>query len=116
MAYSGSCHCGAVTFTVEGDVPTAALSCNCSHCRRKGLLLSFVPENQFTIDSGTEGLQTYLFHKQQIEHQFCTTCGCQAFATGSGPDGSRMAAINLRCVTFIDLDTLELQKMDGASF
>jgi hypothetical protein len=31
-----------------------------------------------------------------------------------GPDGTRMVAVNLRCVPDIDLDTLEIQKFDGA--
>ena len=43
MPYTGSCHCGAVTFTVAADAPTEAMSCNCSHCSRKGFLLTFVP-------------------------------------------------------------------------
>lgn len=66
MAYSGTCHCGAVAFTVEGEVPASALSCNCSHCRRKGLLLSFVPAARFTLDRGEGSLATYLFNKHQI--------------------------------------------------
>src|SRR3546814_8047518 len=44
MAYQGSCHCGAVSYTVEGDIPDTAMSCNCSHCRRKGFLLTFRSE------------------------------------------------------------------------
>ena len=52
MSYSGSCHCGAVTFEVAGDPPTEALSCNCSHCRRKGFLLSFQPADALTITAG----------------------------------------------------------------
>jgi hypothetical protein len=103
MAYKGSCHCGAVTFAVEGDIPTTAMSCNCSHCRRKGMLLAFVPLDQFRVES-------------HIEHQFCTDCGCQGFAVGTAPDGSRMAAVNLRCVPDVDLDALQIQKIDGASF
>ncbi|KFG88712.1 Aldehyde-activating protein [Sphingobium herbicidovorans NBRC 16415] len=31
MPYTGSCHCGAVTFTVA-DAPTEAMSCNCNVC------------------------------------------------------------------------------------
>lgn len=116
MSYSGSCHCGAVNFTVAADAPASAITCNCSHCRRKGLLLSFGPGEQLTIDSGQEALATYLFNRHAIEHRFCTTCGCQPFATGKGPDGSATAAINLRCVPTIDLDGLELTAVDGASF
>ena len=32
---NGSCHCGAIAYTVEAD-PEAAMSCNCSICSRLG--------------------------------------------------------------------------------
>ena len=115
MAYSGSCHCGAVAFTVAGDAPQQAMSCNCSHCRSKGFLLSFVPAEQFTLDRGEDALETYLFNKHKIVHRFCPTCGTEPFAEGE-QNGAQIRAINLRCVPTIDLDALELQKVDGASF
>ena len=116
MSYEGSCHCGAVAFRVDGDVPTEAMSCNCSHCRRKGFLLSFVPVDTFSLVKGDEALTDYLFNKHAIAHRFCATCGCQPFGVGKGPDGAEMAAVNLRCVPSIDLDSLTVQKVDGASF
>jgi hypothetical protein len=116
MPYSGSCHCGAVAFTVAADPPGEAFSCNCSHCRRKGFLLTFVPEATFTLERGEEALQPYRFHKHKIEHLFCRTCGTQAFARGAMPDGSPTRAVNLRCVPAIDLDALTLKQVDGASF
>jgi len=115
MSYSGSCHCGAVTFTVEGDIPGEAISCNCSHCRRKGFLLTFVPREAFRIDSGEDNLTEYRFASRRIAHQFCATCGCQAFAQGQGPDGKDMASINLRCVPDADLESLKIHQHDGAS-
>jgi len=116
MAFEGSCHCGKVAYTVEADLPTEAMQCNCSHCSRKGFLLSFVPMNRFRLERGEGDLRSYEFYKHKIEHRFCTTCGTQSFAIGSGPDGAKMAAINLRCVPEADLDALEIQKVDGASF
>jgi hypothetical protein len=115
MAYSGSCHCGAVAFTVEGDLPAGAMSCNCSHCRRKGFLLTFVPAGQFTLDSGEDSLVTYTFNKHKIRHRFCATCGAQPFGEGE-QGGQEMRAVNLRCVPDVDLDALSIQKVDGASF
>jgi len=115
MAYCGSCHCGAVTFTVDADPPSEAMSCNCSHCGRKGFVLTFVPVDQFSLDSGDEQLTDYLFYKHAITHQFCKTCGTEAFALGKSPQGD-MRAINLRCVPSIDIDALTIQKVDGASF
>lgn len=116
MPFSGSCHCGAVAFTVDADLPAKAMSCNCSLCRRKGFLLAFFGPEQFTLDKGQEMLATYLFNRHTIEHQFCKTCGTEAFAHGKGPNGSRSYAVNLRCVEAIDLDTLDIAKVDGARF
>ena len=116
MSYSGSCHCGAVRFEVLGEPPTDAVSCNCSHCRRKGLLLAFHPGDALLVTAGEGALDDYLFNKHAITHRFCRTCGCQPFAQGVGPDGSAMAAINLRCVPDVDLEALTVERVDGASF
>lgn len=116
MTYQGSCHCGAVTFTVDTDPPAEAMTCNCSHCARKGLTLTFVPAAQFTLESGQDHLRSYEFHKHRIEHQFCATCGTQPFAASTMPDGTEMRAVNLRCVPTVDIDALTITKVDGASF
>ena len=116
MGYSGSCHCGAVAFTVDGDAPTTAMSCNCSHCRRKGFLLSFIPAETFSLERGEDALTDYLFNRHAITHRFCAVCGAQPFAMGKGPDGAETVALNLRCVPEIDLGSLAIQTVDGASF
>ena len=113
MGYQASCHCGAVEVEVDTDVPTEAISCNCSHCRRKGMLLSFVPRDKVTV-RGEDRLGEYRFHKHVIAHQFCKDCGVQPFAEGPGPDGPG-AMINLRCVADLDLETLKIIPFDGAS-
>lgn len=115
MSFQGSCHCGAVTFSVDAELPTEALSCNCSICRRKGLLLSFFPISAFTLSSGQDRLSTYTFNRHKIRHQFCRTCGAQPFAYGTAPDGAAMCAVNLRCVPDVVLDALQIHAYDGAS-
>ncbi|MET0366368.1 MAG: GFA family protein [Sphingobium sp.] len=115
MAYEGSCHCGAVAFTVDADMPTEAISCNCSHCRRKGFLLAFVPASQFTLTAGEGAYTTYRFNTHKLAHNFCATCGVQPFGEGAGPDGTEMRAVNLRAVPDCDLDILTVKTVDGAS-
>ncbi|OZI24198.1 aldehyde-activating protein [Bordetella genomosp. 7] len=115
MSFQGSCHCGAVRFTVNADLPASAISCNCSHCRRKGFLLSFFPADLFTLEAGADDLVSYRFATHKIDHRFCRHCGTQPFAYGANPDGSPVRAVNLRCVPDADLDALTLQKYDGAS-
>jgi hypothetical protein len=51
-----------------------------------------------------------------IQHRFCSTCGIQSFAIGTHPKtGAKMAAINVRCVDGVDVDSLAVRKVDGKS-
>ena len=113
--HSGSCHCGAVIFTVEGEIDQA-IECNCSHCSRKGFLLWFVPRDSFAVTAGAEKLTTYTFNKHKIEHQFCSQCGCQAFGLGNMPDGKKMAAINIRCLNGVELAVVKRVPVNGRDF
>lgn len=113
--HSGSCHCGAVRFEAETDLGSV-LTCNCSHCSRKGLLLTFVPSAQFTLLAGEDDLSEYLFNKHVIHHLSCRTCSVQPFARGKGPDGSDMVAVNVRCLEGIELSELNPTPVDGRSF
>jgi hypothetical protein len=92
------------------------MSCNCSHCHRKGFLLAFVPASSVTLLSGAEALETYTFNTHKLRHRFCRTCGVQPFAEGVGADGAETRAINLRCVPSIDIALLEIEPIDGAAF
>ena len=115
MALEGSCHCGEVTFRVDADAPRQAVRCNCSHCRRKGFLLTFAPASQFHLLTGEEHLREYRFHSRKIRHRFCTICGVQPCADGTAPDGAETVMINLNCVPDIDPATLDIRDVDGAS-
>ena len=46
---------------------------------------------------------------------FCTTCGIESYAEGTGPDGSPTVGINLRCVEGVDVDRLSPRAWDGRS-
>jgi hypothetical protein len=112
MLYQGSCHCGQVAYTVEGELKSA-LACNCSICARKGSLLWFVPRARFTLRTSEDAAATYLFNKHVIKHRFCKNCGIHPYAEGVDPKGNPMAAINVRCLDNVDLDALEIQHYDG---
>jgi hypothetical protein len=110
--YKGSCHCGKVSYEVTTDL-AKVIACNCSLCSRAGYLLTFVPEAQFKLLSGEDSLKDYRFNRHAIAHMFCTDCGVRSFARGKGPDGSGMAAINVRCLEGVDPDTLQITKVNG---
>lgn len=110
--YAGGCHCGAVQFEVEADLEHV-MSCNCSHCAKKGFLLTFVPAEKFKLKAGEKELRDYRFNSKQIQHLFCTTCGVQSFGRGKGPDGSETIAVNVRCLDDVETDKLTPSLFDG---
>jgi hypothetical protein len=112
--HSGGCHCGKVSYEMTGEVGKA-ISCNCSICTKSGSLLSFIPVSQFTLLSGEDALIDYQFNRHLIHHMVCPDCGIKSFAKGVAPDGSKMIAVNLRCLDDIDLKSLEITEFDGRS-
>lgn len=115
MRHAGSCHCGRIAFDVEGDIGEV-YDCNCSMCRRRGGLLWFVPRTALTLNTPAADVATYTFNKHRLRHHFCTHCGIAPYSEGTGPDGIAMAAVNVRCLPEVGLDSVTVKKIDGASF
>lgn len=115
MAHSGSCHCGRIAFTVEGEV-AQAIDCNCSMCRRRGSLLAFFPRDAFTLTSKDGDYGTYRFNTEKIAHHFCHDCGVAPFSEAVDPKSGRpMVAVNVRCLSDVDLSALQVHHYDGAA-
>ena len=114
MKYKGSCHCGKIGFEVEGDLKSV-MACNCSMCARKGSLLFFVPRDQLRLLTSEADIGTYTFNKHVIKHRFCRNCGIHPYGEGVDPKGNQIAAINIRCLEGIDLESVPVQHFDGKS-
>ena len=114
MKYKSSCHCGKVAFDVEGEL-NGAMACNCSMCSRKGSLLWFVPREQFHLLTSEGNIGTYTFNKHVIKHRFCRTCGIHPYGEGTDSKGNSIAAINIRCLEGIDLESVPVQRFNGRS-
>ena len=114
MKYKGSCHCGRVTFEVEGEIK-GAIACNCSICQRRGSLLWFVPRDKLHLTTPEEAAGTYTFNKHAIKHRFCPVCGIHPYGEGTDRKGQATAAINILCLEGIDLSAIPVQNYDGRS-
>ena len=114
MKHRGSCHCGRIRFEVEGVIKDA-MACNCSMCSRKGSLMWFVPRSALTLLTPESNLSTYKFNKHVIQHHFCDACGIHPFGEGVDRQGNAMAAINIRALEDIDLDSIPVKRFDGKS-
>ena len=111
----GGCHCGIVRFEVIGLDLSSTITCNCSRCSKLGNVLSFVPAESFNLLSGENKLTDYQFNKKVIHHVFCKHCGILSFANATAPDGSKVVALNLRCLDGFDPSQVKIQDYDGRS-
>jgi hypothetical protein len=118
----GSCHCGAVRWSFEG-IPDSATACNCTVCRRYGVLWAYDFEGEGIKVSGPT---KFYSRGKAIEFHFCPDCGCVSHwrGTKAGDDGRRRIAVNLRLADpdavarividhFDGLDTFEDLPRDG---
>lgn len=114
--YHASCHCGEIQFEFECELITKGCRCNCSICRRKGATMSdsYIEPEKFSLLKGKQSLQRYQFGDHDVYHYFCKTCGIYPFHDGPAFPGKYR--VNLGCVEDLDLDSLEIRKIDGASF
>ena len=115
VRHEGGCHCGAVRFSAELSLESAT-TCNCSICLKRGSALEFIPRARFELLKGAENLTEYKFNKHVIAHQFCKTCGILPFAYGQMPDGTPIAAVNVRCVDAVKLESIRMDAFDGKSY
>jgi hypothetical protein len=117
QTYTGGCQCGKVRYEVALDLSNPVIACNCSRCGRLGSLLTFAPAGDFKLLSGEGDLTDYQFNKHVIHHLFCSTCGIESFARGKRPtDGADVVAVNARCLDGVDVEGLEVKKVDGSRF
>jgi len=114
MNYRGSCHCRRVAYEVEGEIANV-ISCNCSMCQRKGVLMWFVPRVQLSLLTPDANASTYTFNRHVIKHRFCPTCGIHPYGEGVDANGNAVAAINIRCLEGIELEQVPVTRFDGRS-
>ena len=111
--YQGSCHCGAVKFSFEGEEITKGVRCNCSMCSRKGAMMTpfVVSPELFKIEAADDALGLYQFGAKTAKHYFCKHCGIYPFHETSRMPGHYRA--NLGCIDGVDPFTLETDVFDG---
>jgi hypothetical protein len=110
--YQGGCHCGKVRYSVTTDLGRV-VECNCSHCSRKGFLLTFVTAEHFELLQGEDALTDYQFNKHVVHHLFCKTCGIESFSWGARADGTKMHSVNVRCLEDVTPGSFTVTQVDG---
>ncbi|KAJ5515108.1 Glutathione-dependent formaldehyde-activating enzyme/centromere protein V [Penicillium fimorum] len=116
-SHSGKCHCGAVRFNFTLSPPLYEYptnSCNCSICTKNGYLLVYPFNKDLTVEQG-DTLKDYLFAGHKAKHQFCGRCGSSCFIRPLEEGAPSISAVNVRLLHDIDIEKLDLNKVDGKS-
>ncbi len=109
----GRCICGAVHWRFAGQ-PDGATACNCSACRRYGVLWAYDYEGEGITVSGPTA--AYMRRESSpLGFHFCPTCGAVAYwrATEPGKDGRRRIAVNLRLAEPEAVADIPIDHFDG---
>jgi hypothetical protein len=109
---TGSCYCGALKWTVTGELGSVT-ACNCTICRRYVALWLYGWEGETIAASGPEAAYA---RGPVIDYCRCETCGCVAFyrVRTLEPDGRRKMAVNARLADDPDaVAHLEIDHFDG---
>lgn len=108
----GSCLCGAVRWRFAG-LPDGATACNCTACRRYGVLWAYDHEGE---GIHVEGDTRAYARGRALTFNFCPTCGCVAYWRGLQTDeqGRRRIAVNLRLALDPDaIAAIPIDHFDG---
>lgn len=113
LAVEGSCHCGGVRFTLS-TAPETVTDCNCSICRRYGVLWAYYRPDQVQFDPPQPATDTYAQASRTLAFHRCQDCGCVThWAPLAGRDLGRMA-INARLLDPAVLVGAAVRHLDGA--
>jgi hypothetical protein len=108
---NGSCHCGAVTWQFDAE-PDGATACNCTICRRYGVLWIYDYENEGVH---VQGITSIYIRGKAIEFHFCPKCGCVSHwrSQNPGDDGRHRLAVNVRLAEPETVSMIPIDHFDG---
>ncbi len=111
--YDGSCHCGAIRFSYEGEEITGGLRCTCSICSRKAAMMSpeAIPLDALKVEANDEDIGLYQFGSRVAKHYFCRRCGIYTHNEMARKPGH--CRVNLGCIEGLDTSAFEIAVFDG---
>lgn len=70
-----SCHCGAVEISLA-SAPAVVVDCNCSLCRRYGVLWAYYDRSELSGLPEDGVTDTYAWNGKHVDFHRCANCGC----------------------------------------
>jgi hypothetical protein len=108
-----SCHCGSVHLEID-DPPAEVAECNCSICRRYGVLWAYYPPDQVRVLPPDPPTDVYMWDGRTIEFHRCRNCGCVSHWAAANRAGKKMG-VNARLMAPEILAGARVRHIDGAN-
>lgn len=112
MSLVATCHCGSVRLTLAAG-PAEVTDCNCSICRRYGVLWAYYPPAEVAVEAA-EATDTYQWDDETIAFHRCRRCGCVSHWSALDPSRNLTMGVNARLLPPEALDGVRVRRLDGA--
>lgn len=111
------CHCGALTVEVPRK-PRSVTNCNCSICRRYGVLWAYYRDREVTLRAAggdlAEATDSYRWGRDSQRFIRCRHCGCVMQWKKHQVDASSWTGVNARQFDPQALGAVRIRLLDGA--
>lgn len=92
-----TCHCGNVSLTLSHK-PAEVFECNCSICRRLGVLWAYYHCDKVSIEVQEEPTNAYIWNNKVLEFHSCTECACTTHWIATDSTFRERMGINARLI------------------
>jgi len=111
MLNTVACHCGAVTMQLLRK-PSEIFECNCSICRKLGVLWAYYPCDDVVFEKDTAVTNVYVWNKKSLEFHSCSKCGCTTHWVATDPTFREKMGVNARLIDGLDRTNTALEYVD----
>lgn len=108
------CHCGSVQIYVR-KLPRTLTHCNCSICRRYGVLWAYYKPSSVRIEAPKGGLERYSWNRRIRYYHRCSKCGCVTHYTHRKKSSWQTVGVNANNFDPPLIQRARVRHLDGAS-
>ena len=113
---TATCHCGSINVAVPRE-PESVTDCNCSICRRYGVLWAYYKDAEVTLTAAPDvedATDNYVWGDKSLKFIRCKHCGCvmQWKTLTEGPDSN--TGVNARNFEPSIIGKVPVRRLDGA--
>lgn len=112
---TATCHCGAICVTIPRR-PRSVTDCNCSICRRYGVLWAYYKASTVRLEAKPGSIDTYSWGRGALRFVRCAKCGCVMSWQRTKPDPDRKIGVNLRNFGLDVLSSARVRPFNGAAW